>query len=549
MSDGNKLDSAPPSQIPTQSMTSGEPDEPDPSPDELEVLSGTSYRAMSTLGHGGMGAVYLAEHRDLGRVFAVKVVRPELSSTPEAMARLRREARAAVKIRHPNVVDVTDFGVTDQGRAFVVMEHLAGQTLAERLEHQGALEPAVVAWIARQVAAALAAAHEQGVIHRDVKPDNIIFTSDDDPERPSAKLVDFGLALSSEDLTARLTRHGLIFGTPEYMSPEQVRASPLTPSSDIYSFGVVLYEMLTGSVPFSEETSVETMAAKLNRPVEPPRQRAPDRPLAPPLERLVLRCLERAKDDRPETMQEIIEVLDPLVPTPTEAPPSSQPPPPTPPRWPKTLAMLAALTAAAALGGGLVFFLVSPPSRPEPSAQATLAPTTFSDTGILDAEAPRPDPTANTTDSDIDLAGEPETTPGEPEPRPPAPRQPRAPPPAALETTTAELLAEGRRLLRRRQLAQAQRAFERGARQSPSSAAVQAGLGRVAFEQGRYPAAAAHLERALRGRPSDHATRVLLGSAYLRQGRRSSAIEQWERVLAADHDNRAARRSLEAVSR
>src|SRR6266705_2089685 len=214
-----------------------------------QVFDG-KYRLDETLGGGGMGTVYRATHLLIDRPVALKVLSQRFVGDQTAQQRFRREARAAGRMQHPNAVTVTDFGATDDGYLYIVMELLEGRTLRDLLAHEGPLDPARAVSIMLQVCAAVGAAHDAGLIHRDLKPANIFI--EQRPNLPAVvKVLDFGVAKLAveehDDDYQTLTQVGSIIGTPRYMSPEQCSgAMPLTPASDVYSLGIILYEMLTG---------------------------------------------------------------------------------------------------------------------------------------------------------------------------------------------------------------------------------------------------------------------------------------------------------------
>jgi len=204
------------------------------------------------IGRGGMGAVYAGEHVLLGRSAAIKVLLPELSQKQDVVMRFFNEARAATAIRHPGIIEVFDFGWTPEGAAFIVMEHLEGETLGRRASRARLRWQSALA-IARQIAGALAAAHGKGIVHRDLKPDNIFLVSD--PEVPGGeriKLLDFGIAkLAGESsATVNVTETGSVMGTPTYMAPEQCRGVAVDHRADLYSLGCIVFELCTGRPPF-----------------------------------------------------------------------------------------------------------------------------------------------------------------------------------------------------------------------------------------------------------------------------------------------------------
>jgi serine/threonine-protein kinase len=216
-----------------------------------------------------MGAVYLAEHRSIGRKVAVKVLLPQASANAELVRRFFHEAKATTEIRSPHIVDILDFGQLDDGTSYLVMEWLEGRTLASALRSDGPFAPMRAARIVRQIAKALAAAHTRGIVHRDLKPDNVfLVATDDDPEH--VKVLDFGIAkLTTID---GQTQAGALLGTPYYMSPEQCEGRPVDARADVYSLGVIAYELLVGRPPFSGRTLGELILGHLQTP--PPSLRA-----------------------------------------------------------------------------------------------------------------------------------------------------------------------------------------------------------------------------------------------------------------------------------
>jgi len=211
------------------------------------VVLGGTYRMLRMLGEGAMGRVYEAQHTRIeGKRFAVKVLHPEFVDHQELRVRFHREAEAAALIDHPNAVGVYDVGETEDGRPYIVSELLAGEDLIELLQRVGTMSVASAIRVARQVAKALAAAHARGVIHRDVKPDNVFLTGD--KAQPVAKVLDFGIS-RLEQSGKQLTKLGTVMGTPWYMTPEQGRGQRVDHRADIYGLGAILYRALTGVAP------------------------------------------------------------------------------------------------------------------------------------------------------------------------------------------------------------------------------------------------------------------------------------------------------------
>ena len=212
------------------------------------------YRVLRKIGEGGMGTVYAAEHVEIGKIVAIKILHPHYSTEQELVERFRREARAASRIGHPNIIDVMDFGTTDDGCAYFIMEHLDGIDLADVLSHERRLDPNRSCQITIQICRALAAAHAAGVIHRDLKPENIFLVARDG-KADFVKVLDFGVARSA-GRSQRLTNPGIAMGTPEYMAPEQAAGGVVDHRSDIYSVGALLYEMVTGQPPQKRDGEV-----------------------------------------------------------------------------------------------------------------------------------------------------------------------------------------------------------------------------------------------------------------------------------------------------
>jgi serine/threonine-protein kinase len=267
---------------------------------------GDRYRVLAQIGEGGMGTVYRVEHVVLGRKMAVKVLRPEYSTDDDLVRRFQREAVAASRIGQENIVDVTDFGRTREGNLYFVMEELEGRSLANVIHAEGPVPFDRAALILAQVCRALAAAHSHGIVHRDLKPDNVLVMRRADGS-DFVKVVDFGISKSPGEGEERLTRAGTIIGTPEYMSPEQGAAASIDHRADVYAFGILAYEVLTGTVPFQGETSVATLIEHQTRPPEPPSRRRPGIPAE--FEQLILKALEKKPPNRQQSMVEVAEDL------------------------------------------------------------------------------------------------------------------------------------------------------------------------------------------------------------------------------------------------
>jgi eukaryotic-like serine/threonine-protein kinase len=282
----------------------------DPDADPLlgQTIAGR-YFVEDVLAEGGMGTIYRVRHVKLESCFAMKVLRRDLAEDPEVALRLVEEARATAAIGHSNIVGATDFGEIDASvleelgsvkLPYFVMEYVSGRSLADVVREEGPLEPDRIARIVLQVGSALAAAHKAGIVHRDLKPENIRL-SRDELGGEIAKVLDFGVAKVMG--ASKKTRQGMVFGTPHYMSPEQGRGLPIDHRTDVYALGVILYECVTGQVPFVADTFMGVVTKHLfERPAPPPSSS----PLAP----LVLRCLEKEPAARYQSMGELCDELE-----------------------------------------------------------------------------------------------------------------------------------------------------------------------------------------------------------------------------------------------
>jgi serine/threonine protein kinase len=267
-----------------------------------QVVDGR-YRIEKLVGEGGMGRVYLAEHVEIGRRVAMKILHPVYSHMPDLVERFRREARAASRIGHPHIVDVTDSGRTREGSVYFVMEYLEGVDLGTVIEREGAIEIRRALRIVTQICRALAAAHSAGIIHRDLKPENIFLTMRDNTS-DFVKVLDFGIAKSAEAervWSRRLTSPGMAMGTPEYMAPEQAAGKPADERCDVYAVGAILYEALTGLAPYDGDNFMEVLTKKAMGEPVPVRELRPEVPEA--VVALVQRAMARNPEDRPVSME------------------------------------------------------------------------------------------------------------------------------------------------------------------------------------------------------------------------------------------------------
>jgi serine/threonine protein kinase len=271
------------------------------------------YQIEAKLGEGGMGVVYAARHVIIDKRVAMKVLKREAQEEETAAQRFIQEAKSASKIGHANIVDITDFGQLPDGSAYFVMEFLEGQTLGQVI-HAGPLPSRRVISVAAQIARGLNAAHSKGIIHRDLKPENI-FLLERDGHVDVVKIVDFGIAkVQSGGLTgkpgARLTQVGMVLGTPEYMSPEQATGKETDHRVDEYALGCIMYEMLTGDVPFKGETSAGTLTKHVFDAVVPPSRFRTDLTISPAIEAVTLKAMAKKPDERYPSMKELLEALD-----------------------------------------------------------------------------------------------------------------------------------------------------------------------------------------------------------------------------------------------
>jgi len=271
------------------------------------------FRLTERIGEGGMGVVYSGTHTVIGRRVAVKLLLPELSSNSEIIDRFFNEARAAAKVQHPGIVDILDFGYADDGSAYIAMEFLNGESLADRIDQAKRVPADDLTRFARQAASALAETHEVGIIHRDLKPDNLFLSPDGDVaggER--VKILDFGIAKLAPSLDSGgvKTRTGNLMGSPTYMSPEQCRGvSDIDARSDIYSLGCVMYEMACGQPPFDGEGVGDIIAKHVYE--EPTKINVVQGSTATPaLAAVIMKCLAKERDDRYQTMTELVSALD-----------------------------------------------------------------------------------------------------------------------------------------------------------------------------------------------------------------------------------------------
>jgi serine/threonine protein kinase len=268
------------------------------------------YKIERKLGEGGMSFVYLGSDLGTQEQFAIKVLSEALSQDANAMARLRREAALGMRLAHPNVCHIMRLGETEDGLVYVVMPYVNGEILADRNNRLGHIPLADTARFVKDMAAGLSVAHELKIVHRDLKPENVMICRAEDGTE-HAVVMDFGLAKErkAEGELQKLTATGIILGTPEFMSPEQLRGKPLDPRTDIYSLALMTYEMLTGKLPFQGRTQQEMMIARLRSDPMPIRRMRPELDIPEAVEKVLNKALSRNPDDRYQTVVEFAEAL------------------------------------------------------------------------------------------------------------------------------------------------------------------------------------------------------------------------------------------------
>ncbi|CAN5295278.1 Stk1 family PASTA domain-containing Ser/Thr kinase [soil metagenome] len=258
------------------------------------------YKLVEPLGSGGMANVYLAHDEVLARDVAIKVLRDQYADDEEFVGRFRREAQSAARLSHPHIVQIYDWGRSGEGAYYIAMEYVPRGTLKDRIRRDGALAPAAAMGVALQISDALSAAHEQGVIHRDIKPQNVLVTRTGD-----VKVTDFGIARAA---SSPVTTTNAVLGTAGYMSPEQATGKPVGPATDLYSLGVVIYEMLTGALPYEADNPITLSMMHVNEPPRSPREANPEVPRA--LDALTLKLLAKDPEDRYPSAGTLADDLD-----------------------------------------------------------------------------------------------------------------------------------------------------------------------------------------------------------------------------------------------
>lgn len=551
------------------------------------ILPGTRYQLQRLLGDGGAGQVYQGLHLELDKTVAIKVLHSQVSHSDEYASRFRREAKAASRISHPGVVGVTDFGTADDGRLFLVMELIEGQTLAEAIQ-RGPFGTSRALRVAANLCDVLVAIHASGIVHRDIKPANIFLLDDD-----HVKVVDFGIARVGALGTAdwRITQTGKVVGTPGYMAPEHARAQEVDGRADLYSVGAVLYEMLTGVAPFRGASPVDVLMAQMVQRPDPPSKvvRRNQRVGTPEghgvervprvLDRTVRRLLAVTPDDRYPDASVVASLLRDILDHLRSATDQGSA------FWAffggrrRGVTLISATIVAVGLFAGVAvgFWALgsfngqqtetTPGSQklhatsivPSPRPQNNVAPAMDAAPEVeRDAEASSenvPPLIAATVDDPLSHREH-------PLPRT-APAKARSGKTISASATSAEeeiseakqssaespqeLLQRARIAAASRRFAEAERLFEQAQNGGAERGAVLSGLGQVALARGQHVRATRLLEQSLALRPGSARLRLDLGRAYRGAGQTSRAIEQWRAVLQQDPENSQAQRLLRAA--
>jgi serine/threonine-protein kinase len=485
---------------------------PDPTADRLlgRVLGGR-YRLLARLGQGGMGTVYRATHTLMDKPVALKILRGELATDAEAVARFHREARSASRLDHDHCIRVTDFGQSDDGLLFLVMELLDGHSLSH-ITRRGPVPAARAAAIGVAVAEALAHAHEAGIVHRDLKPDNI-FLARRAKGREIVKVLDFGLAKLASDsaLGPSITRDGTVFGTPEYMAPEQAEGEKLDGRTDVYALGVILYQLVCGEVPFKSSNFVALLTKQVSEEPTPPRDRRPDLEIPPGLELIIMRCLSKRREDRYATAGEIADALDPFAASDTSQslvlPTRDQPSPST------GLPMLAPTRDLRAAS------LEEPAYAEEPQSDSQLrgevVPRTFGRNVALGLGGVA---LAAAAFGFVFMGRA---------------RRHLLPSPTPIAAAAEPPLVQGKRLLSEGDLDGADKVL-RAAREGSDSTELQEAMSEVNEQLGNRLGALAHMHRAIKLSPDDAEPRARLGALLLRLGQPAEACRQAKKALSLD---------------
>ncbi len=346
-----------------------------------DILDG-QFRILQKIGSGGMGTVYKALQPEMNRMVGVKILHPKLANRKDLVSRFRREALAMSQLTHPNTAKVIRYGELDDGPFYMIMEFLEGKNLNQTLRTEGPFSAERALPILIQAAGALDEAHREGIIHRDLKPENI-FLVQNGALHDYPKLLDFGLAKVTERQmrpgSVALTQEGMVFGTPEFMSPEQAQGKTLTPASDVYSLAVILYEVLTGKLPFDAKSAMDFIQLHVTGQPIPLNQRVAGRSFSPVLENVIARALAKRPEDRFATASEFGDALDAILRGVAPLAPSIAPSLPTPDTLvtaPLVIRSLPPLPAPPPLAAklGRSPFVAPIPRPPQPIAPTPMPP-------------------------------------------------------------------------------------------------------------------------------------------------------------------------------
>ncbi len=360
------------------------------------VVNG-KFRIEALVGQGGMGRVYRARHLTLDRAVVLKMLHKAYSTDPQTVQRFQREARAASRLDHPNSIAVLDFGEAEDGTLFMAMEYLAGRPLSRVVAEDFPLgEPRIVR-IAAQILSALGEAHENGIVHRDLKPENVMV----EPRRGEpdfVKVLDFGIAKITAPGASepKLTQAGLVCGTPEYMSPEQARGADLDLRSDLYSMGVILYQMTTGELPFASDTPVGFLTKHLSEAPVPAREKNPQVPVSAALDAVIARALVKEPELRFQSAEEMRAALLACAPHAAEVP-SAPATAVSAPRSRKVFWVFGVAVALAVAGGGAIAVLGRRSVEARKGHPDTIAPAQAVVATATATATPTPTPTATPT--------------------------------------------------------------------------------------------------------------------------------------------------------
>ena len=493
------------------------------------------YLVKRLIGEGGMGFVYEAEHVEIGRRVAVKVLHALYARQNEVVARFRSEARAAARIGHPHIVDVFDSGTTPEGAVYLVMEHLGGQNLHELLSLEGPLPSSRAIFIGREICEALEAAHRAGILHRDMKPENV-FLIDKEGRRDFVKVLDFGIAKSLDQISdreKRLTTPGMAMGTPEYMAPEQAGGGITDARADVYAVGAILYEMLTNRPPHEGKNVMEVLSRKATLAPTPVRQT--NAKVSPALDQLIMRTLSILPDDRPQSMAALSEALAAVL-NDSAAPSSQLSNPITFKTGQRRPTYVVAGLGAGALAVAATALLVAVQLRPSARAQGRSVPTASPPVAISALPPASASPI-------VSLPPYPSLAPGVP--------SPASDPQQAKHNEARRLLQQAHSSVTLGKYAQAEDQFHKVLALAPPKAdraAALTGMAEMAFQHGKHSDALTLARQAVDAGGGVPA-KLVLGNAYFKLARYDDAIHAYRDVLKVSKDNPDAQRNLQAAEK